>query len=104
MAMAPTRKRGIKRKERMYTTMEENIVEEETQPVPGKVKGKPRGFATLSDERKKEIAAMGGRAAQATGRAYRLTPEKASEAGKIGGKASKRGPNKIRKRGKTEQG
>lgn len=43
------------------------------------------GFAALSPERRAEIAAMGGRAAHATGRAHRFTKEEAARAGALGG-------------------
>lgn len=62
-----------------------------------------RGFSTMEDERKKEIASKGGRAAHSRGNAYKLTaddrrkggsnskgnfkhnPDRARELGKIGG-------------------
>lgn len=43
---------------------------------------KKRGFALLTPERRKELGARGGRAAKTR---YRFTPEKAREAGRIGG-------------------
>jgi uncharacterized protein len=46
---------------------------------------KPRGFAALSPERVREIARMGGKQAQATGRAHKWTAETASAAGRKGG-------------------
>lgn len=46
---------------------------------------KRQGFASMSPERRKEIASKGGLAAQATGKAHRWTPEEASLAGKKGG-------------------
>ena len=45
---------------------------------------KPRGFAALSPERRKQIAASGGRAVPAEKRAF-SNREKASAAGKKGG-------------------
>jgi hypothetical protein len=41
---------------------------------------KPRGFQTLTPERRKEIAASGGRAAHASGNAHQYTPEEARAA------------------------
>lgn len=38
---------------------------------------KPRGFAAISPERRREIAKKGGQAAQATGRAHRWNREEA---------------------------
>ena len=48
---------------------------------------KPRGFATLSKERRSEIARAGGRAAQASGKAHRFTSDEARAAGRKGGHA-----------------
>lgn len=61
------------------------IVSRETSPKP------KRGLAALSPEKRREIAAKGGRAAQAkNGGAHRFTSEKAREAGKKGGAAHSR--------------
>lgn len=46
-----------------------------------------RGFALLSPEKRKEIATLGGKAAQACGRGHRFTTEEARAAGRIGGRA-----------------
>jgi general stress protein YciG len=43
---------------------------------------RPRGFAAMSPEKKREIAGMGGRAAHASGRAHRFSTEEARAAGK----------------------
>ena len=51
------------------------------------IQKKPRGFAALSPERRREIASQGGRTAQARGTAHQWTAEEASAAGK---KASER--------------
>lgn len=48
---------------------------------------RPRGFALLSLERREEIAAQGGHAAHACGRAHHFTPEEARAAGRRGGRA-----------------
>lgn len=48
-----------------------------------------RGFASLSTERRQEIASMGGKAAQAKGTGHRWTKETASAAGKKGGRPRK---------------
>lgn len=48
-----------------------------------------RGFAVMSPERVKEIAAIGGKAAHAKGTAHEFTPEEARRAGKIGGMAAR---------------
>lgn len=41
---------------------------------------KPRGFQTLTPERRKEIAMAGGRAAHASGNAHQYTPQEARAA------------------------
>ncbi len=58
------------------------------------VKGR-QGFASMTPEKKREIASKGGKAAHAQGTAHRWTREEAQRAGKIGGTISRRGP-KIR--------
>lgn len=44
-----------------------------------------RGFAALSPEQRRAVAASGGRAAQASGRGHRFTSEEARVAGAKGG-------------------
>jgi general stress protein YciG len=44
-----------------------------------------RGFASMSPERVKEIASMGGKAAHANGTAHQFTSEEAKVAGRKGG-------------------
>lgn len=46
-----------------------------------------RGFASMTPERRREIARMGGKAAHVNGTAHQFTPEEAREAGKKGGKS-----------------
>lgn len=46
---------------------------------------KPRGFAAISRERQREIAQLGGLAAQKSGNAHRYTSETAVAAGSRGG-------------------
>ncbi len=60
-----------------------------------------RGFAAMDEEKRREIARKGGKAAQEKGTAHRFTSIEASEAGRKGGQASheKRAAIKIR----TEQ-
>jgi uncharacterized protein len=50
--------------------------------------GNGRGFAGMDEERQREIASMGGKAAQEGGNAHRFNSEEAREAGRKGGKAS----------------
>jgi uncharacterized protein len=49
-------------------------------------KRKPRGFAAMDEERQREVASKGGKAAHALGRAHRFTPDEAREAGRKGGR------------------
>lgn len=51
---------------------------------------KKRGFAALTPERRKEIAALGGATAHQMGRAYKFTSEAAKEAGRKGGEATRK--------------
>ena len=46
-----------------------------------------RGFASLSAEKRKEIAQQGGKAAQARGVAHKFTIEEARAAGRKGGRS-----------------
>jgi general stress protein YciG len=48
---------------------------------------KPRGFATMTPERKREIASQGGKTAHAKGTAHTWTSQTAAEAGRKGGTA-----------------
>ena len=49
-------------------------------------KGK-QGFASMDEEKQREIAGMGGLAAHEKGTAHEFTPEEAREAGRKGGEA-----------------
>ncbi|HET6433078.1 hypothetical protein [Dyella sp.] len=49
--------------------------------------GARRGFASMSEERRKEISSAGGRSAHARGHAHVFTPEEARLAGRRGGSA-----------------
>lgn len=51
---------------------------------------RPRGFATLSAERRKAIASQGGKAAHARGVAHKFSGESARTAGQKGGIAISR--------------
>jgi len=48
-----------------------------------------RGFAAMDEDKQREIAAKGGRAAHAKGVAHQFTTEEARRAGRIGGLASR---------------
>jgi uncharacterized protein len=49
---------------------------------------KPRGFAAMTPERRREIASKGGAQAQANGTAHRYDSERGKEAGRKGGRAT----------------
>ncbi len=48
-------------------------------------KNKGRGFAGMDEERQREIASKGGKAAHESGNAHEFTSEEAREAGRKGG-------------------
>lgn len=49
-----------------------------------------KGFAAMSQEKRREIAGKGGRAAHKLGTAHKFTPEEARKAGRKGGRAAHR--------------
>lgn len=49
-----------------------------------------RGFASMDEEKQREIASKGGRAAHIKGTAHEWSSEEAATAGRKGGKASHR--------------
>ncbi len=49
-----------------------------------------RGFARMDPARQREIASQGGKAAHACGNAHEFSSEEAREAGRKGGKATRR--------------
>jgi uncharacterized protein len=53
---------------------------------------KDRGFASMDRTKQRAIASKGGRAAHAKGTAHEWTTEEAREAGRKGGKVSRRRP------------
>ena len=55
-------------------------------------KGHGRGFASMTVEKKREIASKGGRAAHDLGTAHKWTSEEAQAAGRKGGSISRRRP------------
>lgn len=58
-------------------------------------KGRGRGFASMSPEKKREIASKGGKAAHAMGTAHKWTSEEAQAAGRRGGTVSRRRPKSV---------
>jgi general stress protein YciG len=61
-------------------------VEQDTLPLQGM---KRRGFASMSQERRREVAARGGKNAHAYGHAHKWTSEEARAAGRKGGRISR---------------
>jgi uncharacterized protein len=61
-------------------SLTDNFSEESTMSLLSK-----RGFASMSPEKQREIASMGGIAAHEQGRAHEFTPEEAQKAGRRGG-------------------
>src|SRR5438874_2974593 len=49
-----------------------------------------RGFASMDQEKQRQIASQGGRAAHEKGTAHEFTPDEAREAGRKGGQAVSR--------------
>jgi uncharacterized protein len=49
-----------------------------------------RGFASMDQEKRRQIASMGGKAAHRKGAAHEFTPEEAREAGRKGGRMAHR--------------
>ncbi len=66
--------------------------------------GHGRGFASMSPEKRREIAQKGGKAAHAQGRAHIWTSEKAREAGRKGGQRSRRSKKSDSAEHKTSAG
>lgn len=52
-----------------------------------------RGFASMDEEKQREIASKGGKAAHEKGTAHEFTSEEAQEAGRKGGQARSRDNN-----------
>jgi uncharacterized protein len=63
------------------------------------VASKKQGFASLTPERRAEIARIGGRTAHEQGRAHEFTPEQARDAGRKGGKIVASDKNHMREIG-----
>lgn len=53
-----------------------------------------RGFASMDENKQREIASKGGRAAHESGNAHEFSSEEAREAGRKGGQASHGGGNR----------
>lgn len=59
--------------------------------MPGEQGKSERGFAAMDEEKQREIARKGGKAAHEKGTAHTFTSEEAREAGRKGGQASRGG-------------
>jgi len=68
--------------------------------TPRRSSSRGRGFAGMSDQRQREIAAQGGRAAHKRGTAHEFSPTEARRAGKKGGEAVSRDRSHMAKIGK----
>lgn len=57
--------------------------------MEGQTKGNTsrRGFASMDNQKQREIASKGGKAAHLSGNAHQFTPEEARRAGSKGGQA-----------------
>jgi general stress protein YciG len=64
------------------------------------VEKKKRGFANLSPEARRDVAAKGGKTAHALGKAHRWTPEEASLAGKKSGVTNSAKPDYMKELGR----
>jgi uncharacterized protein len=49
-----------------------------------------QGFASMDPDKRRVIASKGGKRAHELGKGHKWTPEEASEAGKVGGKISRK--------------
>lgn len=58
-----------------------------------------RGFASMTPEKRREIASRGGKRAHAFGTAHEFTSEEAREAGRKGGAAYRRPQEKQGRKG-----
>lgn len=59
--------------------------------MEGQTKGNTsrRGFASMDNQKQREIASKGGKAAHLSGNAHQFTPEEARKAGSKGGQVRK---------------
>lgn len=71
----------------MIEHTEKQVTEQKREPV----RGKGRGFQSMTPEKRSAVARLGGRAAHALGTAHKWTSEEAQAAGRIGGARSRRG-------------
>ena len=67
---------------------DENQNETGKKPTTGRSGTSNRGFASMDQQRHREISAMGGRASHESGRGHEFDSEEARAAGRKGGQAS----------------
>jgi general stress protein YciG len=60
-----------------------------------------RGFASMDEDKQREIASKGGKAAHEKGTAHEFTPEEAREAGRKGGSQASHGKSSSRESGQN---
>jgi general stress protein YciG len=72
---------------RVVLLTQAKAMEQENNNERGTKSGSGRGFASMDEERVREIASRGGKAAHAKGTAHEFTSDEAREAGRKGGKA-----------------
>ena len=80
--------------------MEANVITDHTPTTVHSQISEPRtrrGFASMSREKQREIAAKGGRAAHEKGTAHKWTKDEARTAGRKGGQASRGGRGHVAK-------
>lgn len=66
--------------------------------------GDGRGFAGMDDDKQREIASEGGRAAHERGTAHEFTPEEARDAGRKGGESRGQSDDNQGRGGQGSQG
>lgn len=59
------------------------------------IRGKGRGFASMTKEERQRIASLGGKTAHELGRAYTWNSEAAQRAGRKGGSISRRRKKEV---------
>lgn len=70
------------------TSSPKSAESEDKIPVPERKSTRPRGFAAMDPELRREIARKGGQAAHRAGTAHEFTTEEAREAGRKGSRAT----------------
>src|SRR5260221_3650597 len=74
----------------MTGVMKESVMANNQREGNDKRQKSPRGFAAMNQDKQREIASKGGRAAHAKGTAHEFTADEAREAGRKGGETVSR--------------